>query len=75
MPGSLFLIWNLLPRRFAITRSKHRFDLCANNQDCKCAKKVHVLPKSPDEKVARLHLAKIGQDRRPVQAGSLWVLS
>jgi adenosylhomocysteinase len=32
----------------------------ANNQDGKYQKKVYVLPKSLDEKVARLHLAKIG---------------
>ena len=57
----------------------------------KYEKKVYTLPKHLDEKVARLHLAKIGvkltravaeavdlhrrADERPVQAGSLSVLS
>ena len=34
--------------------------LITNNQDGKYKKEVYVLPKSLDEKVARLHLAKIG---------------
>src|SRR5437879_11292330 len=37
-----------------------QIELWANNKDNKYAKKVYVLPKSLDEKVARLHLAKIG---------------
>src|SRR6202020_1070429 len=37
-----------------------QIELFANNKDAKYAKKVYVLPKSLDEKVARLHLAKIG---------------
>src|ERR1700676_5090895 len=37
-----------------------QIELFANNKDGKYAKKVYVLPKSLDEKVARLHLAKIG---------------
>jgi adenosylhomocysteinase len=37
-----------------------QIELWANNKDGKYAKKVYVLPKSLDEKVARLHLAKIG---------------
>src|SRR6202035_2041575 len=37
-----------------------QIELFANNQDGKYDKKVYVLPKSLDEKVARLHLAKIG---------------
>src|ERR1700685_163348 len=35
-------------------------ELYANNKDGKYKKQVYVLPKSLDEKVARLHLAKIG---------------
>jgi adenosylhomocysteinase len=35
-------------------------ELWANNKDGKYKKEVYVLPKSLDEKVARLHLAKIG---------------
>ena len=35
-------------------------ELWANNKDGKYGKKVYVLPKSLDEKVARLHLKKIG---------------
>jgi adenosylhomocysteinase len=35
-------------------------ELFANNKDIKYRKEVYVLPKSLDEKVARLHLAKIG---------------
>ena len=68
-----------------------QIELFANNKDGKYEKKVYVLPKSLDEKVARLHLAKIGvklteaaqgpgrlyrrQAGRPVQGGSLPVLS
>ena len=37
-----------------------QIELFANNKDGKYEKKVYVLPKSLDEKVARLHLAKIG---------------
>src|SRR5258706_373580 len=37
-----------------------QIELFANNSDGKYDKKVYVLPKSLDEKVARLHLAKIG---------------
>src|SRR5271167_4493045 len=37
-----------------------QIELLANNKDGKYEKKVYVLPKSLDEKVARLHLAKIG---------------
>ena len=67
-----------------------QIELCANNKDGKYKKEVYVLPKSLDEKVARLHLAKIGvkltelrpdqavlhrrEEGRPVQGGSLPVL-
>jgi adenosylhomocysteinase len=37
-----------------------QIELFANNQGGKYEKKVYVLPKTLDEKVARLHLAKIG---------------
>jgi adenosylhomocysteinase len=37
-----------------------QIELFANNKDGKYEKKVYVLPKALDEKVARLHLAKIG---------------
>ena len=37
-----------------------QIELFANNKDGKYQKKVYVLPKSLDEKVARLHLSKIG---------------
>ncbi len=37
-----------------------QIELYANNKDGKYEKKVYVLPKSLDEKVARLHLDKIG---------------
>ncbi len=37
-----------------------QIELFANNRDGEYEKKVYVLPKSLDEKVARLHLAKIG---------------
>ena len=68
-----------------------QIELFANNKDGKYKKEVYVLPKSLDEKVARLHLAKIGvkltelrpgpgrvyrrQAGRPVQERSLPVLS
>jgi adenosylhomocysteinase len=37
-----------------------QIELWANNKDAKYKKEVYVLPKTLDEKVARLHLAKIG---------------
>ena len=37
-----------------------QIELFANNRDGKYKKEVYVLPKSLDEKVARLHLAKLG---------------
>jgi adenosylhomocysteinase len=37
-----------------------QIELFANNKDGKYKKEVYVLPKSLDEKVARLHLSKIG---------------
>src|SRR5690349_14975618 len=37
-----------------------QIELWAHNKDSKYKKEVYVLPKSLDEKVARLHLAKIG---------------
>ncbi|HVZ52341.1 MAG TPA: adenosylhomocysteinase [Pseudolabrys sp.] len=37
-----------------------QIELFANNKDGKYKKEVYVLPKTLDEKVARLHLAKIG---------------
>ena len=37
-----------------------QIELWANNKDGKYKKEVYVLPKSLDEKVAMLHLAKIG---------------
>ena len=37
-----------------------QIELYANNKDGKYKKQVYVLPKTLDEKVARLHLAKIG---------------
>jgi adenosylhomocysteinase len=48
-----------------------QIELFANNKDGKYQKKVYVLPKSLDEKVARLHLSKIGVNLtklRPDQA-------
>jgi adenosylhomocysteinase len=48
-----------------------QIELFANNKDGKYQKKVYVLPKALDEKVARLHLAKIGvklTQLRPDQA-------
>ena len=48
-----------------------QIELWANNKDGKYKKEVYVLPKSLDEKVARLHLAKIGvklTELRPDQA-------
>jgi adenosylhomocysteinase len=53
-----------------------QIELFANNKDGKYAKKVYVLPKSLDEKVARLHLAKIGVNLtklRPDQADYIGV--
>jgi adenosylhomocysteinase len=37
-----------------------QIELWANNKDGKYKKEVYVLPKKLDEKVARLHLEKIG---------------
>jgi adenosylhomocysteinase len=37
-----------------------QIELFANNKDGKYDNKVYVLPKKLDEKVARLHLARIG---------------
>jgi adenosylhomocysteinase len=37
-----------------------QIELWSNNKDSKYKKEVYVLPKALDEKVARLHLAKIG---------------
>src|ERR1700689_2085080 len=53
-----------------------QIELYANNKDSKYDKKVYVLPKSLDEKVARLHLAKIGvklTKLRPDQADYIGV--
>jgi adenosylhomocysteinase len=53
-----------------------QIELFANNKDGKYAKKVYVLPKSLDEKVARLHLSKIGVNLtklRPDQADYIGV--
>src|SRR5271169_4750337 len=53
-----------------------QIELWANNKDGKYEKKVYVLPKSLDEKVARLHLAKIGvklTELRPDQAAYIGV--
>jgi adenosylhomocysteinase len=53
-----------------------QIELYANNQDGKFKKEVYVLPKSLDEKVARLHLAKIGvklTELRPDQAAYIGV--
>src|SRR6266853_360491 len=53
-----------------------QIELFANNTDGKYDKKVYVLPKSLDEKVARLHLAKIGvklTKLRPDQADYIGV--
>src|ERR1700676_5057123 len=53
-----------------------QIELFANNKDGKYDKKVYVLPKSLDEKVARLHLAKIGvklTKLRPDQADYIGV--
>src|SRR4030081_3142744 len=53
-----------------------QIELFANNGDGKYQKKVYVLPKSLDEKVARLHLAKIGvklTKLRPDQADYIGV--
>jgi adenosylhomocysteinase len=54
-----------------------QIELFANNNG-KYEKKVYVLPKSLDEKVARLHLAKIGvklTTLRPDQASYIGVSS
>ncbi len=53
-----------------------QIELFANNKDGKYKKEVYVLPKSLDEKVARLHLAKIGvklTKLRPDQASYIGV--
>jgi adenosylhomocysteinase len=53
-----------------------QIELYANNKDGKFKKEVYVLPKSLDEKVARLHLAKIGvklTELRPDQAAYIGV--
>jgi adenosylhomocysteinase len=53
-----------------------QIELFANNKDGKYEKKVYVLPKSLDEKVARLHLSKIGvklTKLRPDQADYIGV--
>src|ERR1700685_2355487 len=53
-----------------------QIELFANNKGGKYEKKVYVLPKSLDEKVARLHLAKIGvklTTLRPDQADYIGV--
>ena len=53
-----------------------QIELFANNRNGKYEKKVYVLPKSLDEKVARLHLAKIGvklTQLRPDQADYIGV--
>src|SRR5262245_62126353 len=53
-----------------------QIELFTNNKDGKYKKEVYVLPKSLDEKVARLHLAKIGvklTELRPDQAAYIGV--
>jgi adenosylhomocysteinase len=53
-----------------------QIELFANNKDGKYKKEVYVLPKQLDEKVARLHLAKIGvklTKLRPDQAAYIGV--
>jgi adenosylhomocysteinase len=53
-----------------------QIELYANNKDGKYKKEVYVLPKSLDETVARLHLAKIGvklTELRPDQAAYIGV--
>src|SRR3989440_7314 len=53
-----------------------QIELYANNNGGKYKKEVYVLPKSLDEKVARLHLAKIGvklTELRPDQASYIGV--
>jgi adenosylhomocysteinase len=45
---------------FVTNQTLAQIELFANNTSGKYDKKVYVLPKSLDEKVARLHLAKIG---------------
>src|SRR6202140_2822220 len=61
---------------FFTNQTLAQIELFANNKDGKYAKKVYVLPKSLDEKVARLHLAKIGvklTKLRPDQADYIGV--
>ena len=53
-----------------------QIELFANNKNGKYEKKVYVLPKQLDEKVARLHLDKIGvklTELRPDQAAYIGV--
>jgi adenosylhomocysteinase len=53
-----------------------QIELYANNKNGKYKKEVYVLPKTLDEKVARLHLAKIGvklTELRPDQAAYIGV--
>jgi adenosylhomocysteinase len=53
-----------------------QIELFANNKNGKYKKEVYVLPKTLDEKVARLHLAKIGvklTELRPDQASYIGV--
>ncbi|MET0222072.1 MAG: adenosylhomocysteinase, partial [Tardiphaga sp.] len=53
-----------------------QIELYANNKDGKYKKEVYVLPKSLDEKVAMLHLSKIGVNLtklRPDQAAYIGV--
>ena len=53
-----------------------QIELYANNKDGKYKKEVYVLPKALDEKVARLHLAKIGvklSELSPEQAAYIGV--
>jgi adenosylhomocysteinase len=53
-----------------------QIELFANNKNGKYKKEVYVLPKTLDEKVARLHLAKIGvklTELRPDQAAYIGV--
>jgi adenosylhomocysteinase len=53
-----------------------QIELFANNKDGRYKKEVYVLPKSLDEKVARLHLGKVGAkltELRPEQAAYIGV--
>jgi hypothetical protein len=52
--------WPFVIHDVRTNRTLAQIELFANNKDGKYQKKVYVLPKSLDEKVARLHLAKIG---------------